>query len=98
MRGPSTSIPSPFGVAAGSSGVASTVRSTSPSNLNSWRASSAVTPSSGRSTTPVGGQRGWAGIVKPPSSGLAEGNQPSSLSLAVHLENEPIPDDWEEDS
>ena len=59
--------------------VAGTVRSTSPSNSNSWRA--ATPSSSGRPTTPVGGQRGWAVVAKPPSPGLAEGNQSSSMPL-----------------
>jgi transcriptional repressor NF-X1 len=106
IRGPSTSgAPSALGVAA-------TVRSTSPSNSSSWRASTAATLP-GRSSTPIGGQRGWAGVVRPPSStGLGEGNQVSSRpsngekpgtssSSEVQPEassgREDIPEDWEED-
>ena len=84
VRGPS--VPSSFGMGVSSS-VAGTVRSTSPSNSNSWRA---VTPSSsGRPITPVGGQRGWAVVAKPPSPGLAEGNQSSTMHL--RSENPQLP-------
>jgi len=68
------------------SSVAGTVRSTSPSNSNSWRVS---TPSSSVRLTTVGGQRGWAGVVKPPSPGLAQGNQ--SLSMPLRSEKRDLP-------
>jgi hypothetical protein len=105
VRGPGV------GVGVSSGGVAGPVRSTSPSNSNSWR----VPSSSGRSTTPVGGQRGWAVVAKPPSPGLAEASSMPLRSEKSHLPTQTagpnlslvgkqdmssqglIPDDWEED-
>jgi len=86
VRGPNTSAVPPFGVGVGSNGVSGTVRSNSPSNSNSWRVS---TPSSSERSTTVGGQRGWAGVVKPPSRGLTEGNQ--LLSMALRSEKLDLP-------